>query len=45
MNRINIIIWLSAGIMIGWFVSWIATVEHNQALRLEMIEEKSSDNS
>jgi hypothetical protein len=45
MNRINIIVWLSAGIMIGWFVSWIAAVEHKQELRQETIEEQDSDNS
>jgi hypothetical protein len=45
MNRINIIVWLSAGVMIGWFASWITAMERLRELRLETIADEDSDGS
>jgi hypothetical protein len=39
MNRINIIVWLSAGVMIGWFTSWIIELEQRRALKQAEIED------
>ena len=33
MNRMNVIVWVSAGVVIGWFVSWIVQIERRRALR------------
>jgi len=45
MNRINIIVWLSAGVMIGWFASWITAMERLRELKLETIADEASDGS
>ena len=34
MSRINIIVWLSAGVVIGWLASWVVELEHRRALKL-----------
>ena len=31
MYRLNSIIWISAGVIIGWFISQIVTKEHRRA--------------
>ena len=34
MNRINIIVWLSAGVVIGWLASWIVELERRRTKKL-----------
>jgi hypothetical protein len=39
MNRLNIVIWLSAGVIIGWLVSRIVEMEHQWTLKQMSDEE------
>ena len=43
MNRVNIIVWLSAGVVIGWFVSWLLEIEQKRTLRQMAIEEQNPE--
>ena len=43
MNRLNIIIWLSTGVVIGWLVSRLVEMEHRWTLSHVPVEESDSD--
>lgn len=43
MNRVNIIVWLSAGVVIGWLVSWLLEIEQKRTLRQMAIEEQNPE--
>jgi hypothetical protein len=43
MNRINIIVWLSAGILIGWVVKWYVELEHQQTLKIMAMTDQGSE--
>ena len=43
MDRVNIIVWLSAGVVIGWLVSWLLEIEQKRTLRQMAIEEQNPE--
>jgi len=44
MTRTIFIVWLSAGVVLGWFVSRMFEMDHRRAQRLIAVRESDSDN-
>ncbi len=45
MNRTIFIVWLSAGIVVGWLVSRIYEIENKRNLKLVPVEDSDSEKS